>query len=139
MVFLLEHIKYDTYNWCICGDLRVIELLLGRQPGYRKYCCFIGEWDSGARQSHYIQKDWPLCNELITAKKSVSYHPLVNPKVLLPHLHIKLGLIWNFVKAMVYSTKKVKVSSTSNRNPQISDAKTKGVFIGPQIREPIKL
>ena len=51
MVFLLEHIKYDTYNWRICGDLKVIGLLLGMQPGYTKYCCFICEWDSRARQS----------------------------------------------------------------------------------------
>ena len=29
MVILLEHIKYDTYNWCICGDLKVIGLLFG--------------------------------------------------------------------------------------------------------------
>ena len=70
MVILLEHIKYDTYNWCICGDLKVIGLLLGMQPGYTKYCCFICEWNSRARKSHYIQKDWPLRDELIPAKKS---------------------------------------------------------------------
>ena len=102
MVILLEHIKYDTYNWRIYGDLNVIGLLLGMQPGYTKYCCFICEWNSRALQSHYIQKDWPLRDELIPAKKSVSQNPLVDPKkVLLPPLHIKLGLIENFVKAMV--------------------------------------
>ena len=69
MVFLLEHITYDTYNWRICGDLKVIGLLLGMQPGYTKYCYFICEWDSRARLSHYIQKDWPLRDELLPTKK----------------------------------------------------------------------
>ena len=27
MIILIEHIKYDTYNWPICGDLKVIGLL----------------------------------------------------------------------------------------------------------------
>ena len=119
MVILLEHIKYDTYNWHICGELKVIELLLGMQPGYTKYCSFVCEWDSRGRQ-----KDLPLSDELIPAKKSVSHQHLVDPKkVLLPSLHIKLGLIKNFVKAMVNTTKKVKVSSTSSRNSPLNDAK----------------
>ena len=80
MVILLEYIKYDTYNWRICGDFKVIGLLLEMQHGYTKYCCYICEWDSRARQSHYIQKDWPLRDELIAAKKSVSHNPLVYPK-----------------------------------------------------------
>ena len=42
MVFLLEHITYDTYNWRICGDLKVIGLLLGMQPGYTKYSYVTG-------------------------------------------------------------------------------------------------
>ena len=140
-VILLEHIKYDTYNWCICGDLKVIGLLLGMQPCYTKYCCFICEWDSRARQSHYIQKNWPLRDELIPAKKSVSHHPLVDPKkVLLPPLHIKLGLIKNFVKAMVkYNKNGEGFQYIKSKFPKISDAKIKeGVFIGPQIRELIK-
>ena len=47
----------------------VIGLLLGA-----KYCCFICEWEVPAKQARYIQKDWPLLEELIPANKSVSYH-----------------------------------------------------------------
>ena len=49
MVFLLDHIKYLQYNWNICCDLKVIGLLMGMQSGYTKYCCFLCEWDSRAR------------------------------------------------------------------------------------------
>ena len=79
--------------------------------------------------------------ELIPAKKSVSHHPLVDPKkVILPPLHIKLCLIKNFVKAMVkYNKEGEGFQYIKSKFPQISDAKIKeGVFIGPQIRELIK-
>ncbi|KAI6648233.1 hypothetical protein LOD99_12042 [Oopsacas minuta] len=94
MDILLKLIRYDSYNWHICGDLKVIGLLLGMQPGYTKYCCFLCEWDSRARQSHYIVKEWPLRHQLTAGTKSVSCQSLVNPeKILLPPLHIKLGLM----------------------------------------------
>jgi hypothetical protein len=43
---LLENIHYEKYKWNICGDLKVIALLLRLQLGYTKYCCFLCEWDS---------------------------------------------------------------------------------------------
>jgi hypothetical protein len=38
---LLEKIQYEKYKWNICGDLKVIALLLGLQLGCTKYCCFV--------------------------------------------------------------------------------------------------
>ena len=50
-------------------------------------------------------------------------------KVLLPPLHIKLGLMKNFVKALHLST----------LFPGLSAAKLKeGIFVGPQIRKVLK-
>ena len=46
MKLLLEKIKYDEFKWTLCGDLRVVALLVGMQLGYTKYCCFVCEWDS---------------------------------------------------------------------------------------------
>jgi hypothetical protein len=34
-----EAIYYDKFKWQICGDLKVIALLLGQQQGFTKYCC----------------------------------------------------------------------------------------------------
>ena len=43
---LLRAINYSEYNWNICGDFKVLAILLGLQLGYTKYCCFLCEWDS---------------------------------------------------------------------------------------------
>ena len=37
---LLEKIHCEKYNGNICVGLKVIAVLLGLQPGYRKVCCF---------------------------------------------------------------------------------------------------
>jgi hypothetical protein len=53
------------------------------------------------QKSHYIQKQWPKRDSLILENKNVPNNPLVNPEnVFLPPLHIKLGLMKNFVKAL---------------------------------------
>lgn len=56
---ILKLIKYSEHKWKICSDFKVIALLLGMQQGYTKYACFLCEWDSRDRKSHYIKKKWP--------------------------------------------------------------------------------
>ena len=41
MELILHLINYSAYNWNICGDLKVISLLLGMQMGYTKHQCFL--------------------------------------------------------------------------------------------------
>jgi len=36
----LQCINYEPYCWQLCGDFKVIAMLLGFQPGFTKYCCF---------------------------------------------------------------------------------------------------
>ncbi len=94
MKLLLKHIQYTKYNWNICGDLKVVALLLGMQLGYTKYCCYICEWDSRDKQSHYIKKDWPLRKNLVPGQKNVGHEPLVHlTKICLPPHQIKLRLM----------------------------------------------
>ena len=58
-------------------------------------------------------------------------------KVLLPPLHIKLGLMKNFVKALHKNGAAFQHLSTVF--PGLSAAKLKeGIFVGPQIREVLK-
>jgi hypothetical protein len=56
MKFLLTMIKYEKYSWYVCGDLKVITLLLGLQLGYTTFCCFLCEWDSRDRKTHFVNK-----------------------------------------------------------------------------------
>ena len=137
MTALLESIKYAEHKWKICGDLKIIAVLLGMQLGYTKYCCFLCMWDSRDRKAHYIQADWPARN-LDSSEKNVIAEPLVDPKdVLLPPLHIKLGLMKNFVKGMNQEGQAFKY--LRDKFPRLSDAKVKeGIFVGPQIRQLVK-
>lgn len=136
MCVLLQTIKYDLHQWKICGDLKVIGMLMGMQAGFTKYCCFLCLWDSRAVDQHYVKCDWPLRTDYEPGRGSVKFDPLVKPAdIFLPPLHIKLGLMKNLVKRM---------SKTNSRGfqylvakfPKISSAKLKeGIFVGPQIRE----
>jgi len=79
----------------------VTALLLGLQQGFTKYCCFICEWNSRARSLHYLRKEWPARKSLEPGIMNVENKPLVEPsKILLPSMHLKLGLMKNVVKAM---------------------------------------
>ena len=55
---VLEKIKYHEHEWQICGDLKVIGLLLGQQRGYTKYPCFLCEWHSRATDKHRDTVHW---------------------------------------------------------------------------------
>jgi len=100
MKILIEAINYNKFKWQICGDLKVIALLLGQQQGFNKYCCFIGEWDSRAWSLHYSRKDWPARKSLEPGTMNVENQPLVELSKILSSMHLKLGLMKNFVKAM---------------------------------------
>jgi len=68
----------------------------------------------------------------------VENQPLVEPsKILLPSMHLKLGLVKNFVKAM--NQEEVAFTYLRVKFPRLSEAKVKeDIFIGPQIRDLIK-
>jgi len=70
MEMLLKHIQYSKYDWNICGDLKVVALLLGMQLRYTKYCCFMCEWDSRAKELHYVKQKWPLRKNSVPRQKT---------------------------------------------------------------------
>ena len=74
----------------------------------------------------------------VPGEHSLKENHLVNMnKVLLPHFHIKLGLMKNFVKALHKNGAAFQHLSTVF--PGFSAAKLKeGIFVGPQIREVLK-
>lgn len=84
-------------------------------------------------------KDWPLRESLHVGVKNVQRKSLVDPeKVLLPSLHIKLGLMKQFVKALVKEGECFRY--LCGQFPGLSHRKTKaklkrGIFVGPDIRK----
>ena len=128
-------IKYDEFKWKLCGDLKVVALLLGMQVGYTKYCCFLYEWDSRDKKNHYVNKLWPKRTSMTPGEKNVVNPPLLLPeKIYLPPLHIKLGLVKNFLKGIDKICRGFEY--VRNKFPNVSDAKIKeGIFTEPQIRK----
>ena len=54
---ILRLINYAACKSNICGNLKVIGVLLGMQMGYTKNECFLCLWDSRDNEQHYIKKD----------------------------------------------------------------------------------
>ena len=79
MCSLLTAIDYTAHQWNICGDLKVICMLLGLQKGYTKYMCFLCLWDSRADSEHYTKKIWPVRSTDMVGRFNSIYKPLVNP------------------------------------------------------------
>lgn len=135
LAIILEKIKYQDHQWMICGDFKILTMLLGQQAGWTKYPCFLCLWDSRAREQHWKKSDWPSRETLKPGEKNVINTTLVPPeKVLLPPLHIKLGLMKQFVKSLQKDGDCFKYLCT--KFPKLSEAKLKeGVFTGPDIRK----
>ena len=97
---LLKSINYGKYKWSVCGDLKVIRLILGLQSGYIKYGCFLCMWDSRAKDQ-FTHKHWDPRPKPTVGQYNIKNSAFVEPaKILLPPLHIKLGLMKNFVRAL---------------------------------------
>jgi hypothetical protein len=79
-------------------------------------------------------KDWPHRKSLKVGE-NVQHLALAEwHKILLPSLHIKLGLMKNFVKAMDWTGSAFKY--LAEKFPRLSEAKIKeGVYVGPEIRK----
>ena len=135
---MLSLIKYNDFEWRAGGDLKVIGFLTGMQKGYTKYCCFLCLWDSRDRGNHYIRDDWPSRHEWVPGNKSVQFEPLIQPdRIVLPALHIKLGIFKNFVKSLNPEGQPMKL--LKDIFPRLSEAKIKeGVFVGPDTRKLMK-
>lgn len=134
MQVLLQKIDYKNHQWQICGDLKIITMLLGQQSGFTKHPCYLCLWDSRDRAKHYKKIEWPIRSSFAPGSRNIIHESLVDPsKILIPPLHIKLGLMKQFVKALDKTGQCFQYLET--KFPKISETKLKeGVFDGPQIR-----
>ena len=95
-------------------------------------------WDSRAVSQHYKQKDWGSRSTFVPGEHSLKENHLVDMnKVLLPPLHIKLGLMKNSVKALHKNG--AAFQNLSTVFPGLSAANLQeGIFVEPQIPEVLK-
>lgn len=72
----------------MCGDFKVVSMLLGQQKGLTKFTCSFCEWGSIARNLHRSKK-MAVRNILKSAEKNILLKTLVHPKkILLPPIDI---------------------------------------------------
>ena len=144
---LLHLIRYSSYEWRVVADLKVVAILAGLRSGNVKRACFLCEWDgTGTGLDQYAIKQWPVRAGAVPGQLSVQYKALVPAdRILLPPLHIKLGLFSNFIKTLAKQNKDPEtlvyapLAYLRSVFPQLSEAKIrKGVFVGPQIRKLLK-
>ena len=130
----IKVLKYADHQWLICVDLKMVNFLLGQQGGHTKYPCFLCYWDSGVNEEHWVRKEWPSRNTMKPGEKNIINDPLVDRKnIILPPLHIKLGLMKQFVKALDRSGD--CFGYICSNCPGLSYEKKKArIFDGPQIR-----
>nr|XP_043069770.1 uncharacterized protein LOC122322224 [Drosophila bipectinata] len=104
------------------------------QSGNIKYPCFLCLFDSRDRSNHYKKKNWPERKSLEPGSPNVLKAPLVDvSKILVPPLHLKLGLKTQFVKALDKTGKCFEY--IAKKMPTLSVAKLEaGIFDGPKIR-----
>ena len=135
---LLSALKYTQYNWEVIGDFKMVAFLMGLQGGFTKFPCYLCLWDSRNTALHYHQRSWPLRSSCDIGAHNEKQTPLVNPKkVLMPLLHIKLGLIKQLVKKLNPEGDAFK--HIQELFPKLSEAKVKaGVFVGPQVKQLMK-
>ena len=135
---ILQKLRYNEHQWSICVDLKMVNILLGQQSGYTKYPCFICLWDSRAKEDHWEKVVWPARENMTVGASNIINEPLVDRgKIIFPPLHIKLGLMKQFVRALDKDGECFKY--ICRFFPGLSMEKLKaGIFSGPQIRQIIK-
>ena len=169
---VLTFIGYEKHQWRIVSDLKILNCLMGLKSTYCKYCCFYCLWDS--RFSDKSEKDelkkkandldYHYCTksvefdmrdgyEIDDKNASVIRSPLVDiNQIILPPLHIKLGVFSQFIKSLApkkkLKNKQVVIDKAGNteaikflvnnfRNKS-EDKIVAGTFVGPEIRKLIE-
>lgn len=122
MKAILKLINYDVHRWVICCDLKIVAIITGLKKGFSKHQCFLCLWEGRSRDLHYTDHKWPARVIYKLGEDSIDHMPLVpSSKIIIPPLHIKLGLIRNFVRALDSEGTAMKYLRTIF--PKLSNAK----------------
>jgi hypothetical protein len=93
--------------WNNCQDLKVVALLVRMQHGFTKFCCFLCEWNSPATHGLSSIEEWNQHEQVLPGQTQPSETNswYIQRKLYLPSIHIKLGMMKNFVSAMGHNGK----------------------------------
>ena len=101
----MEKIKYKDHKWKICCDLKIINILQGikEKGGFPKYFCSLCIWDSRYKGNQYNCNNWILRTPENQQNLKLHNNPIIEDvnDILLPPLHIKLGICGKFIEVVV--------------------------------------
>jgi hypothetical protein len=136
---IFQLIDYNKYQWQISGDLKIIGIIIGMQKGNVGHPCFLCKWNSRTKTPWDNQVCPPRTDWAINKQLNVEKEPLIPfpfEKILLPPLHIKLGLMAQFVKKLAKRPDNAAYNYIRVKFPKVTQAKCEnGIFVGPQIRK----
>lgn len=101
----LRLLDYPAHKWKISTDLKIVAVLMGMKPGYCRMQCYMCKWEGRKDNLHWNFTngyEWPTRESYeINEHESIVNEPLIDPKnIIIPPLHVKLGLVKNFIKAL---------------------------------------
>jgi hypothetical protein len=135
---LLERINYHSFQWQFCGDLKMIGIALGLSGGNSNHPCFLCEWKRPGRNQYWTniigkqRTNWKIGEFNVRSESMIP-----RDKVLLPPLHIKLGVMTQLAKR--FNNNPALRSHLKKTFPHLSDAKIDaGIYNGPDIRKLVK-
>lgn len=112
---ILLNSSYNVQKWLICANVRVVGIVSGLQAGFIKCICFL----FSERALNYMRSELPLRN-----KSALGLHNIIlvpKKKIILPLLHVKLGLIKQFIQKLCL--KNPPFLYLKNKFPKLSPAK----------------
>lgn len=129
---ILHDIKYEENAWKICCDLKVVNILQGiiTKGGFPKYFCFLCNWDSRYKQDQYAATHWVPRDAYNQQKLGLRNEPSIKNvgDILLPPLHIKLGIAKKFIEVVVRDVAGA-FESLEKIFPKLSPAKIKAGIV----------
>ena len=83
------------------SSLKLTTFFKGMQSGYTKHSCILCYWDSSDKVNHWTVDEWQNKTQLtVGGRNIINLHLVDREKIIFPPLHIKLGLMKQFVKAL---------------------------------------
>jgi hypothetical protein len=75
----LNKTQYKEHGWLNRAHLKVLRMLMSQQLGYKKYPCFLCEYDCRAWSQHSKQKQLPSRVSIMPGAKNTAWESLVDP------------------------------------------------------------
>lgn len=128
--------NYYSYDFLICCDLKLVNVLCGLGPAQSAFCCFLCNFRSTQDEylNHYTTT-YELREDYRPGDKTTLRESLVNKKnIILPPLHIMLGLYSSFIKSV--QNNEDLFEYLQSLMPHVSKAKhIDGILVGPDVRK----